>query len=112
VEALATVLEKTFHVFVQDEKDVLIFLIRKTIEGIDSGKNFKIRVAMENAKFVSDEIPKFREELGADAKIEVLGDKNLSDNDCILETDYGVYHCGIDLQLSNLLRKMKALSIS
>ena len=110
VDALAQVIEQTFGIFVEDKKEVLIFLIQKTLLGIENGKNFKIRVSPENAKYVNDKVPEIREEFGTDMVIEVQHDASLDEESCIIETEYGIYHCGMDVQLKNLLMQMRALS--
>jgi len=111
VNALCQVIAKTFGIFMDDKKEVLVYLVQKTISGIENGKNFRIRVSPENAKWIGEKLPEIREEFSSDMTIEVQHDASLDDTACIIETEYGIYHCGIDLQLKNLLKQLKALSI-
>ncbi len=111
VNAICQVIAKTFGIFMDDKKEVLVYLVQKTLSGIENGKNFKIRVSTENAKWISEKLPEIRAEFSSDMNIEVQHDASLDDTACVIETEYGIYHCGIDLQLKNLLKQMKALSI-
>ncbi len=110
VDVIAEVLKKNFHIFAQDEDKMLLYLIRKTIYGIESAKNFKIRVSPEFVGTLIGNIEEIKLELGNDIAIDVAHDDSLGEGDCVIETEYGVYHCGIDLQLDNLISQMKALS--
>lgn len=110
VDAISAVLEKNFGLLMTDRKEVLMYLIKRTMYGIESSKSFKIRVSIEDAKAVATQLDELREEFGNDVSIDVQRDESMNDGDCILETEYGVYHCGIDLQLQNLLMQMRALS--
>lgn len=110
VEVISEVLKKNFHIFAQDEDKMLLYLIRKTIYGIESAKSFKIRVSPDFVGTLIGNIEEIKQELGNDVSIDVAHDDSLNDGDCVIETEYGVYHCGIDLQLDNLISQMKALS--
>jgi len=110
VDAISAVIEKNFGLFMTDHKDVLMYLIKRTMYGIESSKNFKIRVSIEDAKMLMEQLEELRNEFGSDVSIDVQRDETMNEGDCILETEYGVYHCGIDLQLQNLIMQMRALS--
>jgi len=110
VDALAQVVEKNFGIFMKDYKETLVYLIQRTIYGIESSKTFKVRVSPENVSVVSEALQEFVQGLGSDITLDVAHDESLGETGCVIETEYGVYHCGIDLQLENLLSQMKALS--
>ena len=54
----------------------------------------------------SDEI---REIVGQKVAIEFVHDAKLKDDQCKIETSFGVFDCGIDTQLDNLLKDIKSL---
>ena len=41
--------------------------------------------------------------------IEVVNVANLEASDCQIETSFGVFDCGIDMELNNLVNDIKAL---
>jgi flagellar assembly protein FliH len=42
--------------------------------------------------------------------IEIIEDVTLSKNQCLIETDGGVFDCSLDVQLDNLTKTLKILS--
>ena len=46
---------------------------------------------------------------GNDVDIEVVNDMTLGAEDCIIETESGVFNCGIDMELSNLEKDIRSL---
>ena len=84
-------------------------MIKDTLLGIDAGKNFIIRVADRNYKFIESHVDDIKEKIGNDVTIDVVNDRNLEENDCMIETATGVYDCGIDMVLSNLEKDIRSL---
>ena len=77
--------------------------------GIDAEKNFVVRVAENNYKFIESHVADMKEKIGNDVSIDVVNDRNLGESDCIIETATGVYNCGIDMVLSNLEKDIRSL---
>ena len=77
--------------------------------GLDDGKNFVIRVSDSNYKFIESHVADIKEKIGNDVTIDVVNDRNLEENDCMIETATGVYNCGIDMVLSNLEKDIRSL---
>lgn len=109
VDVMIRVFHKVFHVQFDNKKQILLHLIKDTLLGIDAGKNFVIRVAESNYKFIESHVADIKEKIGNDVSIDVVNDMNLGENDCIIETATGVYNCGIDMVLSNLEKDIKSL---
>ena len=40
-----------------------------------------------------------------------MADASLQEHQCMIETDSGVFECGVDVQLENLLGTLKSLSL-
>ena len=78
--------------------------------GIDSGKVFHIRVAESNFKFIESHITEIKEKIGNDVSIDVINDMLLEDSACMIETENGVFNCGIDMVLDNLEKDIRSLS--
>lgn len=109
VDVMVRVFHKVFNVQFDNKKQILLHLIKDTLLGIDAGKNFIIRVAEGNYKFIESHVTDIKEKIGNDVSIDVVNDMNLEENDCIIETPTGVYNCGIDMVLSNLEKDIKSL---
>lgn len=109
VDVMICVFHKVFNVQFDNKKQILLHLIKDTLLGIDAGKNFVIRVAEGNYKFIESHVADIKEKIGNDVSIDVVNDMTLAENDCIIETQTGVYNCGIDMVLSNLEKDIKSL---
>ncbi len=111
VEVVSDVFEKVFHVHFDDKKDVLIYLIEKVILNAEGIKDFQVRVSRADYDFVERHRDAISKEVGASIQVEVLADASLQEHQCMIETDSGVFECGIDVQLDNLLATLKSLSL-
>ncbi len=109
VDVMIRVFYKVFHVQFDNKKQILLHLIKDTLLGIDAGKVFNIRVAEANFKFIESHVADIKEKIGNDVSIDVINDISLEDNDCIIETETGVYNCGIDMVLNNLEKDIRSL---
>ena len=109
VDVMIRVFHKVFHVQFDNKKQILLHLIKDTMLGIDAGKRFVVRVAESNYKFIESHVADIKEKIGNDVSIDVVNDRNLEESDCIIETETGVYNCGMDMVLSNLEKDIKSL---
>ena len=98
-----------FHIQFDDKKDILLHLVKNTISNIEVGREFRIHVAHSNYKFMISHIDEIRERIGNDIDIEVVNDANLDASGCQIETSFGVFDCGIDMELNNLINDIKSL---
>ena len=51
------------------------------------------------------------EQVGAAVHVEIMADAALQERQCMIETDSGVFDCGIDIQLENMIKSLKSLSL-
>lgn len=109
IDAIIQVFDKVFHIQFDDKKDILLHLVKNTISNIEVGKEFRIHVAHSNYKFMISHIDEIRERIGNDIDIEVVNDANLDASGCQIETSFGVFDCGIDMELNNLVNDIKSL---
>lgn len=109
IDAIIQVFDKVFHIQFDDKKEILLHLVKNTISNIEVGKEFRIHVAHSNYKFMISHIDEIRERIGNDIDIEVVNDANLDASGCQIETSFGVFDCGIDMELNNLVNDIKSL---
>ena len=109
VDVMIQVFHKVFNVQFDNKKQILLHLIKNTLLGVDAGKNFTIRVAEANFKFIESHVADVKEKIGNDVSIDVVNDRTLGEDDCMIETATGVYNCGIDMVLSNLEKDIRSL---
>ena len=110
LDVILTVVEKVFHIQFDDKKEILLYLIGNTIAGVEGCKSFRIRVCNEQKSFLEEHKDEIAERIGRDIEIEISADLTMEANECIIETDTGIFDCGTDVQLSNLIKDLRALS--
>lgn len=111
VEALTDIYEKVFQVDLQKEHDIIMHLIASTMHKMEGSSNYLIHVSKEDYSYVNSK----KEELlaaavSANSSIELVEDITLGPNDCIIETDGGIFDCGLGTQLEELSQKLRLLS--
>ena len=109
VDAVISVFDKVFQIQFEDKRELLLALVNGTLMDIDPGEKIRIHVNFEDQKMLSGHIDEIQEITGKDVAIEFVKDQKLSDGQCKIETDYGVVDCGIDTQLSSLLKDIRSL---
>ena len=111
VEIVSDVFEKVFHVHFDDKKEVLVYLIEKVILNAEGTKEFQVRVSRADYEFVEGQKDAISAQVGASITVEIMADASLQEHQCMIETDSGVFECGVDVQLENLLGTLKSLSL-
>jgi flagellar assembly protein FliH len=112
VDAITTVVQNVFKVKFEDNRNIIVHLIKIALGQIESNKDFIIKVSKADYPFVL----KYKEVLDKsntkDSNINIVEDSSLSKNQCLIETDGGVFDCSLDVQLDNLTKTLKILSLS
>lgn len=111
VDTITDIYEHIFHVELRSYRDILTHLISTTMRKVESNREFMIHVSKEDYPYVS--MQKKQIAAGATApnsSVEVIEDMTLSKNECFIETEGGIFDCGLGTQLSELRQKLKLLS--
>lgn len=111
VEALTDIYEKVFQIDLKKEHDIIMHLISSTMHKIEGSNTYLIHVSKEDYPYVNlkkNEV--LISSVSANASVEIVEDMTLGANDCIIETDGGVFDCGLGTQLEELSQKLRLLS--
>lgn len=111
VDIVADVFEKVFHVQFDDSKEILIYLIQQAILGVEGTKDFQVRVSLKDYEFVENHKAEITERVGGAIHVEIMADAGLKERQCMIETDSGIFDCGSDVQLDNLIKALRSLSL-
>ncbi len=109
VDAIIAVFNRVFDIQFDNKKQILLHLINNTLMNVEVGKEFHIRVSEANFKFIESHIADIKEKIGNDINIEIVNDMTLGPEDCVIETEFGVFNCGIDMELANLEKDIRSL---
>lgn len=111
VETLTEIYEKVFQIDLKKEHDIIMHLISSTMHKIEGNSNYLIHVSKEDYPYVNmKKSETLVSVVSANASVEIVEDMTLGPNDCIIETDGGVFDCGLGTQLEELSQKLRLLS--
>ena len=111
IDILSDVYEKLIGVCFRGDKEVLLYVISNALKGIDGSHSFTVRVAPEEYETVrqkQDILEKCIQ--GKDSYLEILSDNQLQLGQCCIETEKGIYDCGMDTQLNEIKKRLVLLS--
>lgn len=109
VEVIIDVFNRVFHIQFDDKKDILMHLMEDAILHIEDDKRFRVKVAPDNVLFLENHKEEILDRVGHDIELEILADSTMERNDCIIETDSGVFNCSLGAQLENLIKDIRSL---
>lgn len=113
VDAITDIYQHIFRVDPELYRDALIYLIENAMRHAEGGRVFLIHVSKEDHAYVSGQ----REQIIADTassrcEVEVVEDMTISKGQCLIETDNGVFDCGLGTQLAELKQRLSLLAWS
>ena len=111
VDVITDVVEKVFQIQFADQKNVLLYLIQNAIQNADGCREFRIHVGEGSYAYVSEHKAELAERVGGDLRLDLIEDAALSDDQCMIETEAGVFDCSVGVQMKNLIKEIKALSL-
>ena len=101
VEVLTEVFRKVTLTMAEDNQDILMHLINGVLI---------IKASPEDYKFLVNNQGKLYVAMNKDVTLDIVEDAGLVHNECFIETDGGVFNCSLDIELNNLIKKIKLLS--
>lgn len=111
IDAITAVYSHVFGVALSDNRDILVHLIDSTLRKVESSRTFIVHVSAEDYPYVNMQKQSLVEGAAAGRGIiEIIEDIAISKGACLIETDGGIFDCGIDTQLEELTSKLQMLS--
>ncbi len=113
VDTITGIYEHIFHVELSSYREVLGYLISDTIRKQEGSRKFMIHVSKEDYSYVNMQKKQLLAGAVAEsADVDIVEDMTLGKNDCMIETENGIFDCGLGTQLSELKRKLMLLAWS
>ncbi|WP_147368115.1 FliH/SctL family protein [Butyrivibrio sp. CB08] len=111
VDVLTQIYEHVFNIELREDKGIILHLLKTTLSRIEPGKDLIVHVSSDDYDDIMDE----RETLNAcitspNTTMEIIEDPLLRENECMIESDSGVFDCSLGVELSEISRKLKLLS--
>ena len=111
IDTITEIYSHIFGIELADNRDILVHLIDSTLRQVESSRTFIVHVSKEDYPFVNMHKQELAE--GATAgkgMVEIIEDIALSQGACLIETDGGIFDCGVDTQLQALTNRLRVLS--
>jgi len=112
VDTITSIYEHIFNVDLGAYREVLLHLISETIHTSDGSRNFLVHVSKEDYAFVSEKKEQLLANLGESWKVDVIEDSILGAGQCMIETENGIFDCGLGTQMEELKKKLMLLAWS
>lgn len=110
VSTITDVMARAFNVVLGEQRDIIVTLVNGVIRNTEMSKNFNIRVSEEDYSFLVSNKDKIYGAASPEINIDISNDPKLTRDQCIIETDAGVFDCSLDIQLENLVKEIKLIS--
>lgn len=110
VDVLTEVFRKVTLTVAEDNQDIILHLINGVMRNADSSRDFIIKVSPDDYKFLINNQGKIYCAMSREINMDIVEDMTMERNQCIIETDTGVFNCSLDIELRNLIKNLKLLS--
>ena len=110
ISAITSIYERIFNVELGQYEPILAQLIAGAMRHVESSKSYIVHVSREDYADISDTQRALLEEAAPGCQIDIIEDVGLNRNQCMLETENGIFDCGLDTQLTELRNKLMILS--
>lgn len=110
VNTLIEVFSKVTNTMADGKRDTVLFLVNGVLRNTEVSKEYIIRVSEDDYNYLVSNKHLIHNGINKDIKIDVCIDAGLTKNQCVIETDSGVFDCSLDIQLENLINDIRLLS--
>ena len=112
IDMFTGIYEHLFNVELGEHKDLIVHIISTAMNQTDMARDYLVHVSKEDYAYVLSQKKEIQANAmaGVNATIEIIEDISLHKNECLIETEGGIFDCGLGTQLSELTRRLKLLS--
>ena len=113
VDTITSIYEHIFRVELGSYREILEYLISNTMHDLEAGHSFLIHVSKEDYSYVYTQKRQILNgTVSAGDTVDVVEDMTLEKNECLIETDGGIFDCGLGTQMSELKKRLMLLAWS
>lgn len=110
VDKITDIYEHIFMLDLKDKKELVHYLLTDAMRNIEGGKTFLVHVSKDDYEYVNEHKDDLTKGLPGTATLEVIEDMTLTQSQCFIEADSGIFDCGVGTELSLLKKELKLLS--
>lgn len=109
VDILCQLIPVITGVAIENQKDVILYMINVAMHDLDNSRHFVIRVSGDDYKEVSERKEEIYGARNPNIDLEIFEDAKLSPMQCLIETDNGIVDLSLGVQLDNLKKALKLM---
>ncbi len=104
--ALVQVVVESVQQIIQsfDDRELVVNTVRRGIDLVRGSKKLTVRVHPQMQDVVLDQLQDWQKNI---SHVEVLSDNQLKLDECVLESDVGIVHASVELQVESLVRALR-----
>lgn len=110
VDIVCRLLHQITGVMVEGQRDVVVHLLERTLQEIDSEGKISVKVSEEDYADVYSRFAWLQQQVNSNVDIELIADTKLGKTECFIETETGIINCSLNEQLDHLITSLKLLS--
>ena len=110
IETITGIYEEIFRVDLAGYKNILRHAIANTIRKVEGSKDFLVHVSRVDYEKIVKQKEVLLNSISKQVTVELIEDATLKENECVIETNSGIFDCSIGVQLEELTKKLRLLS--
>lgn len=111
VDKLTSIYEHVLGIEFQDKKDIILQILSRSLQNMDSGKSYMIHVSKDDYEEVKTNKESISKGCGIlPEDLEIIEDNSVPKNGCLIESELGIFDCGLGTQMSLLKKQLSILS--
>ncbi len=110
MDTVIQVFDQVLHSDLAGCRAILLHLIRQTVQHIKNSHEFRIFVSADDYTEIESRKNEIFQKIGGEAVLDVIMDESMQPGQCTIDTDEGLFDCGLDVHLENLTKSLRALS--
>lgn len=109
VDILCQLIPAITGVSIENEKNVLLYMINMAMHDLDNSTKFVIRVSSDDYGALLEQKDKIYGARNPNIALEIFEDAKLQTMQCLIDTDNGIVDISLDVQLNNLIKALKLM---
>lgn len=110
MEVVLEVVGRVLRTDLSRQRQILLHLIQNAVQHMKNSREFRIRVSEADYENIIGHKEEILQKIGGEIVLDVIMDESMQPGQCVIDTDEGVFDCGLDVQFENLASDLKALS--
>ncbi|MCR5210493.1 MAG: hypothetical protein K6C99_09815 [Lachnospiraceae bacterium] len=111
VNKLSGIFEKVTGVRLENDRETIVYLLRRALTNLDGARNYIVHVSASDYDRVQSDKEDIAKGTGIlPDRFEIIEDVTLKTGDCMIESDGGIWDCGLGTQMELLVKQLKILS--